>query len=103
MSNRASKRRVVMARMVAERWLAAHTRPEYRLKVYYGTREIRNVTALLRSFRDEKLRIGTIEPITDLGIQEEFDHLVVWSSHREGLQQLQAWFEARGCETTGVW
>lgn len=103
MNKRASKRRVVMARRVAEAWLRTRVHPEHRLTVYYGARDIRNVPSLLRSFRDGKLRVGSIDPISDLGIQEEFDHLVLWSSNREGLRQLQAWFEERGCETTGVW
>jgi hypothetical protein len=103
MGNKASERRVVMAKMVAARWLAAHSHPEYRLKVFYGPKEIKNLPGLLRSFRDSKLRIGSVEPIPDLGIREEFDHFIIWSSNREGLIKLRQWFEERGCETTGIW
>jgi hypothetical protein len=92
-----------MAKSVARRWLEAHTSPEYRMKVYYGAQEIRGLPALIRSFRDGKIKIGTIEPIRDLGVKEGFDHFVVWSSNREGLIQLKDWLENRGCETTGVW
>lgn len=92
-----------MAKAVARRWLEGRLRPEYRLRVYYGAREIRGVPALLRSFRDAKLKIGSVDPIPDLGVNEGIDHFEVWSSDRDGLRALQAWFEERGCETTGVW
>lgn len=103
MGKKASEHRVVMAKAVAKRWLEARVQPEYRMTVYYGAREIRGLPALLRSFRDAKLRVGSIEPIRDLGIHEEFDHFVVWSSDRDGLMKLQDWLEKRGCETTGIW
>jgi len=92
-----------MAKAVARRWLQSRLRPEYRLRVYYGAREVRGAPALLRSFRDAKLKIGSVDPIEDLGVREDIDHFEVWSSNRDGLRELQAWFEARGCETTGVW
>ena len=103
MSDKASKRRVVMAKLVALRWVEGRTTPEYRLKVLYGAKEIRKVPQLLRSFRDGKIKLGSVEPIRDLGIQEGFDHLIVWSSQRQGMIELQGWFESRGCETSGVW
>lgn len=103
MGNQASNKRVVLAKVVAKRWLEANVHPEYRLTVYAGPIEINRVPSLLRSFRDAKLKIGNVNPILDLGIKEGFDHMELWSSDREGLQKLQAWFEGRGCETTGVW
>ena len=98
-----SERRVVMAKLVAARWLEARARPEHRVKVFYGPREIKNASNLLRSFRDGKLKIGSIDPILDLGIREEFDHMVLWSSDKDALMRLAGWFEARGCETSGIW
>ena len=103
MAKQALEHRVIMAKAVARRWLESRVHPEYRLKVYYGPREIRGLTALLRSFRDAKLKVGSIDPIPDLGIKEGFDHFVVWSSDRDGLMELRDWLEKRGCETTGVW
>lgn len=103
MSKTPSEQRVVMAHLVARRWLETRTRPEYRLTVYYGPREIRGLPGLLRSWRDAKIKIGGMDPIPDLGVKEGFDSFEVWSSNREGLLKLKAWCEARGCETTGVW
>lgn len=73
------------------------------MKVYYGARDMRYLPGLLRSFRDEYLKVGSINPIPDLGIKEAFDHLEVWTSDRNGLMALKEWCERRGCETTGVW
>ena len=101
--SKASEKRVVMARVVARRWLQDRVHSEYNLKVYHGPREIRNLPGLLRSFRDGKLKIGSVNPIPDLGIREEFDYIVLWSSDRSGLIQLRKWFESRGCETSGIW
>jgi hypothetical protein len=104
MPKKPSHRRIVMARRLAKRWVEANARPEYRLKVYRSAaKELKNLPGLLRSFRDGKLKIAGIEPIEDLGIQPGFDHLIVWSSNRKGLIELDAWFHKSGCETTGVW
>jgi len=103
MTRKASERRVVMAKRLAQRWVKDRARPEHRLTVYYGSQHIKNLTGLLRSFRDEKLRIGSVEPITDLGIKDSIDSLTLWSSDREGLLALNKWFEARDFETSGVW
>jgi hypothetical protein len=92
-----------MAKQVTERWLATRLHPEHRITVYYGARELRGITALLRSFRDGKVNIGSVEPIHDLGIREGMDHFDIWSSDRTGLIQLKEWFEGHGCETTGIW
>jgi len=94
---------VVMARAVAHRWLEARLRPEHRVKVFYGAQDIRGLPSLLRSFRDGKIRLGTVQPIADLGIHEEFDHFIIWSSDHDGLLKLASWLETRGCETTGIW
>ena len=98
-----SEHKVVMAKAVASRWLSVHTHPEYHLRVYWGARDIRGVPSLLHSFRDGKLKIGSVEPIRDLGIFEDMDGVRIWTANREGLIQLKDWFEARGCETTGIW
>lgn len=105
MGHEPSERRVVMARRIARRFLEERAQPEYRLKVfYYGSaREKKSLPNLLRSFRDGKLRIGKVNPIPDLGINEDFDHFMIWSSERESLIQLKDWFEDHGYETSGIW
>lgn len=95
--------RVVMAKNVASRWLESRAHSMHYLRVLYGAREIKNLPGLLRSFRDERVRLGSCNPIPDLGIREEFDHSVIWSSDREGLVALSKWLEDRGCETSGIW
>jgi hypothetical protein len=98
-----SEKRVVMAKVVARRWVKKQSTPEHRLTILYGAREIRNLPSLLRSHRDGKLRIGKVGSLPDLGVKEGFDQIVVWSSHYGPLVQLKDWFEERGFETSGVW
>ena len=98
-----SKKRVVMAKKLARRWLKDKVSTEYRFTVYYGGREIKNLAGLLRSFRDSKLRLGSVEPLPDLGIKESFDSLQVWSSNRTALITLKDWIEGKGVETSGIW
>lgn len=98
-----SEKRVVMARRVAQRWLRRVAHAEYRFDVLFGAREIKNLPGLLRSFRDGKVAMEGVPTIADLGVNERFDALSVWSSDRKGLIQLKDWFEKRGFETTGVW
>jgi len=99
-----SVHRVVLARTVARRWLEAQARPEYRVKVFFnGERDGRGVGKLLHLYRDGKTKVGGVEPILDLGIREEFDHLVLWSEDQEAMVRLSEWFEKKGYETTGVW
>jgi hypothetical protein len=103
MGHKLSERRIVMARSLAKRWLEAHTRPEHRLTIFYVGKEARGIPNLLRSFRDAKLRIGSMDPILDLGVQEDFDSVTVWSSDRDAVVRLASWFEQHGYDTTGVW
>jgi hypothetical protein len=70
MDNKPSERRVVMARNVAARWLVARAQPLHWLRVYYGARDIKNLPGLMRSFRDERVRLGSMPPIHDLVIRE---------------------------------
>jgi hypothetical protein len=98
-----SERRVIMAKSLARQWLRKQATEEYRLKVYFGAIEIRNLPGLLRSLRDAKIRMAGVEPITDMGIEEGFDSITLWSGNRTSLINLKDWFEKRGFETTGIW
>jgi len=100
-----TERRIIMAKTVAQRFIESHLNAEYRLQVYGSGQDIRKLPSLLRSFRDGKIRLSglDVEPIEDLGINENFDSLEIWSSHREPLKKLAHWFEKRGMETTGIW
>jgi hypothetical protein len=98
-----SQVRVAMAKRVADKWLQKNALPEYRLTVYTGWESMRNLSGLLHAFRDRKTRIGSIEPIEDLGMDVTPDRLTLWSRNREGMLALDKWLTERGCETTGLW
>ena len=100
-----SETRVVLARRLAARWLSERASPEYRVKVYTvgSAREKKQLPNLLRSFRDARVHIGSMEPIPDLGVREGFDHFVLWSSDGDALMKLSTWLESKGYETTGIW
>jgi hypothetical protein len=95
--------RVAMAKRIAEAWLKDHAKPEYRLTVYAGSEDMRNLPGLLRAFRDSRTRIGSMTPIEDLGIQSGFDRVTLRSSDHIGMIELDRWLTKRGCETTGIW
>ena len=97
------ERIVWMTRRLATRWVLAHVKPEYRVRVLLGSHPIRNLTGLLHSFRDGRAPLEGVPQIEDLGVRELTDGVELWSSSREGLLLLSAWFEMRGCETSGVW
>lgn len=106
MSDIEHNKKVLMTRRVAERWLRAVSFPEYRVRVLYGSREIRNLTSLLYSMRDGKIAMRGISRVADLGVKESADGLELWSKDREGLVALANWFEKRGFETSdtsGIW
>lgn len=98
-----SERRIVMARSLAKQWLTSRTHPEHQFTVYYIAKDTKGIPNLLRSFRDAKLKIGSVEPIRDLGVQEDFDSCTVWSADRDALVKLAAWFEEHHYDTSGVW
>jgi hypothetical protein len=103
MSKSEPDKRVLMTKRVAERWLRAVSFPEYRIRVLYGAREIRNLTNLLYSFRDGKVAMRGVPRVADLGVAADFDGLELWSKDHDGLKALGEWFEKRGFETTGIW
>jgi len=92
-----------MAKSVAQRWLVKVAKAEYRIRVLYGSREYKNLPNLLRAFRDGKVKIASLSPLPDLGVQSGFDALEVWSSDYESLMKLGAWFEKQGFDTSGIW
>lgn len=96
-------RRVLMARQVAQQWITARAHPEHRLTVYYIGSEAKALPNLLRGFRDSKIRMGSVPAIPDLGIQEAFDFVSLWTENRENLKKLASWLEEHGFETSGVW
>ena len=99
-----SYKRVLMARRLAKKWVLRKARPEYRLTIYRSaTRDLRNLPDLLKSFRDGKVRIGDVDPISDLGVNPGFDNCEIWTTDKEKLKKLDAWFQKVGCETTGIW
>jgi len=96
-------KRIVMAKRVASQWVKKEAHAEYRMRIYYGAKEIKNLPNLLRSFRDTRVAIQGLVPLPDMGIKESFDFVEVWSKNRKGLMGLQKWVEARDLETTGIW
>lgn len=96
------EKRVLMAKVVAERWLRAVMYPEYRFGVLYGSRPIR-LSSMMHSFRDGRLAMEGVPRIADLGVKDGFDGMEVWSKDHDGLVALHSWFEQRGFETTGIW
>lgn len=100
---RQERKKVGMTRRVADRWLRAMAFPEYRVRVLYGAREIRNLVSLMYSLRDGKIAMSGVPCISDLGVKDTSDGIEVWSKNREGLVALANWFEKRGFETSGIW
>lgn len=101
------KKRIVMAKGVAERWLKSHSTPEYRITIYESglSKPIRNISNLLRSFRDGKAKIAGVGTIADLGIgtAESAGSLTIWSSNHSELVKLDKWLTDRGFLSTGIW
>ena len=91
----------MLSRDLARRWLQDKGKAEHRLRIFGS--QVRNLPGLLRSLRDSRVRIAGIESLPDLGIQEGFDIVTVWSSDYRALRSLQAWVEHKGMETSGVW
>jgi len=95
--------KIIMTKRIARRWVMKHIKPEYRLIVYYGAKEVNRVPSLLRSFRDSKVVLSGVPPISDLGLSERFDCFEIWSENKEGIIALDKWLSDRGFETSGVW
>lgn len=95
--------RTAMVKKVAASWLEANAKPEYTLTVYAGYDSIRNLPTLLRSFRDQKVKLGSTNPVSDLGIKVHPDRVLLRSSSQDGLRDLDKWLTEHGCETTGAW
>lgn len=92
-----------MAKKVAKRWLDARSQDQYYLRVWYRGPKSHRLVDALRSFRDGKLRLASLDPISDLGVKGSFDSVAIWSQNREALISLREWFEKSGYETTGIW
>lgn len=96
-----SIRRIIMAKEIAKRWLEKEAHAEYRLSVYHD--RSKNIASMLKSFRDGRLLIASVDAIRDLGVREKAESTSIWSADHVGLVKLGKWFEEKGYETTGVW
>jgi len=103
MSQEPSTRRVAMAKRLARKWLSDNSSPEYRLTIYRGaSKSSVNLPSLLRSFREGRIRIGSAQPIPDLGVKPGFDYVTVRSSNYDALLELDSAVQSLGCDTSGV-
>lgn len=99
-----STRRVMMAKRVAIKWIEANSSPEYKLAIYRGSaKSSLNMPSLLKSFRDGKIKVAGLSAIPDLGVQPEFDHVVVRSKDFDALNALDEAVQKLGCDTSGVY
>lgn len=100
-----------MAKVVASRWLLAHSKSEYRFTIFgfQHPAKARKFASSLRSLRDKNLRKEASEVdlripvIADLGVRETGDGVEVWSSNVESLRKLANWAEAVGLNTDFIW
>lgn len=97
--------RVALTKSVVSRWVSKVSTGEYRFTIFgLGTTgETRKFASLLRSWRDDKVRVASMAPIPDLGVRESGDTIEVWSSDLEGMTKLARWSESRGFETSFIW
>jgi hypothetical protein len=102
MASLPAHRRVVLARAIAARYLVEVSRPEYRLSILTGSDDRINVPSVLAGFRAGRIRLAGTSAPSDLGLREEFDSIVMWSSDADALGKVAGWFESRGFETSGV-
>ncbi|MBD3261309.1 MAG: hypothetical protein GF334_06425 [Candidatus Altiarchaeales archaeon] len=99
------KTEIVRAKKVARQWFLKRAKAEFRVHAYSMAQcKVRNLPSLLRAFRDGKVVLAGVDPISDLGIKvKAMDSVEFWSSDEEGLKKLQGWLEKRGLETSGIW
>lgn len=95
-------RRVVLARAIASRYLSKISHPEYRLSILTGSDDRFHVPSMVSGLRDGRIKLGGMSAPSDLGLREEFDSVVLWSSDADALGKIARWFESRGFETSGV-
>lgn len=103
--NQPSESRIVLAKILAQKWLRQEATPEYRMDILFGfdAKKAKMLPSLLRAFRDGRVRLSSTAQISDLGIQEDGESLQVWSSNHQGMKDLQTWLEKQGYETSGMW
>ena len=102
MSRSESVVRVAMAKRLATRWVEENATPEYSLVAIAGF-GVPNLPSLMRAFRDSKIKLGSLNPIPDLGVSVTGEKLTLKSRHKDALVNLDAWLRSKGCETTGIW
>lgn len=103
--------RVVMAKMVASRWLASIAKSEYRFNIFGFPHPVKakKFASSLRSLRDRQVQKGSgdgsfrIPVIPDLGVRETGDGVEIWSSDVDSLRKLAKWAEESGLNTDFIW
>jgi hypothetical protein len=96
-------RRIIMTKHVAQQWLEQHSSVEYRMTVYGDSEVLAKVPPMVRAFRNGNIKIAGVPANSQIGIRVGFDHVEIWTPHKDTIVALDKWFHARGLETTGVW
>ena len=97
------EKKTLMAKSIADLYLQKLAQAEHRIKIFYGAGgDQRSIPSLLRSFRDGRIRMVGVSPTSHIGISEEMDGLVIWSSDEEFIRTFCAWCDVRGIDHTGV-
>ena len=97
-----NKQIIIMSKKIASNWLKSKTKPRYEITIFNRDKSSKRTAELLRSVRDNKIKLAGMDTISDLGIKESFDGVTLWSSNHAALEKLAKWFEVRGYDTTGV-
>ena len=101
------KKRIVMAKEVAERWLSEASTPMYRMTVYEtgASKPVKMLSGLLRSFRDGRLVLAGVGTINDLGVSDgdSVGSITIWTSNHAALVALDEWLAKHNYNTTGIW
>lgn len=90
-----------MAKKLAKKWLTSHMAPRFKVRVFCN-QDPKVLGSLLYSWRDGRMKLGSLEPLPDLGIRQGFDFIDIWSSDKKAMSQLISYLESTGHETTGV-
>lgn len=101
MDNLSVRKRIIIAKEMAESWIRDRSSIEFRVRVYGSL--VGNLPNLLRLFRDGRVKLGSVPRIQDLGVEEHEEYVELWSGEEKKLAHLCKWLNSKGLEDTGVW
>lgn len=96
-----NRKRVLLVRETAAKWLESVSEAQYRLYIYGPVEKLPRLVRVLKGVKKGHAAIAKVVNIPDLIIEVGFDRVLITSKEGDKIKRMNVWLEKSGYETSG--